>query len=146
MNQAFTKMHPIELQSDLKSEVFLVLAEMPEEKLIQLYENKHLRFYIVRVMINMVSSSTNQFYKNYRNYSEFSGDIIENEQTDISKKITESFEDLHWYKKEIMRLYTHEFKCNAKELSRNTGIPYISIIRTINSVKKELKSKIRTHD
>jgi hypothetical protein len=52
-------------------------------------------------------------------------------------------EGLHWYNKEILKLYAIDFKKNAKELSRKTGIPYMSIIRTINKTKKQMKTNIR---
>tara|TARA_R110000868_G_scaffold158316_4_gene386322 strand:+ start:370 stop:858 length:489 start_codon:yes stop_codon:yes gene_type:complete len=147
VNKAFSKMHPIELQDDLKSEVFLILAELPDEKLINLYDKKELRFYVVRIMLNLVQNSNNQFYKKYRNFVEYSvNEIAENHQEDLTSKVQSSIQDLHWYKKELLRLYTEEFNCNAKALSRDTGIPYMSIIRTLNITKSELKSKIRNND
>jgi hypothetical protein len=147
VNKAFSKMHPIELQDDLKSEVFLILAELPEQKLIDLYNKKQLRFYVVRIMLNLVQNSNNQFYKRYRNFVEYtSQEVAESYQEDISQKVRLSVDDLHWYKKELLRLYTEEFKCNAKALSRDTGIPYMSIVRTLNITKSELKSKIRNDD
>ncbi len=140
-------MHPIELQDDLKSEVFLILAELPEQKLFDLYDKKQLRFYIVRIMLNLVQNSNNQFYKRYRNFVEYTAqEVAESYQEDISQKVRLSVDDLHWYKKELLRLYTEEFKCNAKALSRDTGIPYMSIVRTLNITKSELKSKIRNDD
>jgi hypothetical protein len=147
VNKAFSKMHPIELQDDLKSEVFLILAELPEQKLFDLYDKKQLRFYIVRIMLNLVQNSNNQFYKRYRNFVEYTAqEIAESYQEDLTFKVQFAVEDLHWYKKELLRLYTEEFKCNAKALSRDTGIPYMSIVRTLNITKSELKSKIRNDD
>jgi len=147
VNKAFSKMHPIELQDDLKSEVFLILSELPEDKLIALYDRKELRFYIVRVMLNLVQNANNQFYKKYRNFVEYTHkEIIEIVQEDITDIVKISVDNLHWYKKELLRLYTEEFNCNPKALSRDTGIPYMSIIRTLNITKSELKSKIRNND
>ena len=147
VNKAFSKMHPIELQDDLKSEVFLILAELPNDKLIGLYNRKELRFYIVRIMLNLVQNANNQFFKQYRNFTELIIEEKEDEQDiDLTIKVQSSVQDLHWYKKELLRLYTEEFDCNAKALSRDTGIPYMSIIRTLNITKSELKSKIRNND
>ena len=147
VNAAFKKMHPVELQEDLKSEVFLILAELPHDKLIDLYEKKQLRFYVVRIMLNLVQNNKTPFYKKFRNFVEFTAkEVVEVEQNDITSKIVDSFDDLHWYKKELIRLYAEEFNCNAKELSRSTKIPYMSIIRTLNIIKQELKTKIRSND
>ena len=144
VNQAFSKMQPEELQYDLKAEVFLVLLEMDNEKLIGLYDRKEIRFYIVRTMLNMIKSDRSQFWKKYRNYTEYEGkEQIEIEQNNIIDVMENGIEKLHWYQKEILNLYTFEFNKNAKELSRKTGIPYMSIIRTLKQTKTELKKHIR---
>jgi hypothetical protein len=150
VNDAFGKMQPEELRYDLKAEVFLVLCEMDEQKLIGLYERNELRFYIVRTMLNMIKSDRSTFYKNYRNHIEFvASDLnreikrINDEPTDLIDKLEKNLEGLHWYNKEILKLYAIDFKKNAKELSRKTGIPYMSIVRTINKTKKQMKQNIR---
>ena len=67
VNDAFDKMHPEELRYDLKAEVFLVLCEMNDNKLEGLFKRNELKFYIVRIMLNMIKSDRSTFYKNYRN-------------------------------------------------------------------------------
>jgi len=147
VNDAFAKMHPEELQYDLKAEVFLVLCEMNEEKLIGMYERNELKFYIVRIMLNMIKSDRSNFYKSYRNYTEYVDNDTEAEinfdKSDLVDKLEKNLEGLHWYNKEILKLYAIDFKKNAKELSRKTGIPYMSIVRTINKTKKQMKTNIR---
>jgi hypothetical protein len=150
VNEAFGKMQPEELRYDLKAEVFLVLCEMDEQKLVGMYERNELRFYIVRTMLNMIKSDRSTFYKNYRNHIEFvASDLnreikrINDEPTDLIDKLEKNLEGLHWYNKEILKLYAIDFKKNAKELSRKTGIPYMSIVRTINKTKKQMKQNIR---
>jgi hypothetical protein len=144
VNDAISKMHPVELQDDLKGELFLILAELPEEKLIGLYQAKQLRFYVVRVMLNLVRSTDKKFYAKYRNFVEYEErEIADERQSDPTEFISKYFEGLYWYEKELLRLYTFEFNRNARQLSRATGIPYMSIIRTLNKTKQDLKSKIR---
>lgn len=144
VNDAIGKMHPVELQDELKSELFLILAEIPEEKLVDLYEKKQLRFYVVRIMLNLVRSTDHKFYKKFRNFVEYEPiEVVEQEQLDVTNIVKENYESLYWYEKEIFRLYTFEFNCNAKKLSLALGIPYISVVRTINKIKQDLKTKIR---
>jgi DNA-directed RNA polymerase specialized sigma subunit len=144
VNQAFAKMQPEELQYDLKVEVFMVLLEMDDEKLFGLYERNEIRFYIVRTMLNMIKSDRSQFWKKYRNYTEYeANEKAEVEQHSIIDVMEKGIEKLHWYQKEILNLYTFDFNKNAKELSRKTGIPYMSIIRTLKQTKTELKKHIR---
>jgi DNA-directed RNA polymerase specialized sigma subunit len=137
-------MQPEELQYDLKVEVFMVLLEMDDEKLFGLYARGEIRFYIVRTMLNMIKSDRSQFWKKYRNYTEYKeNDSAEVEQSSVIDIMENGIEKLHWYQKEILNLYTFEFNKNAKELSRKTGIPYMSIIRTLKQTKNELKKHIR---
>jgi len=150
VNDAFSKMQPEELQYDLKAEVFLVLCEMDEQKLIGMYERNELKFYIVRTMLNMIKSDRSSFYKNYRNHIEMDNNTISKEinklnveTTDIVDKLEKHLEGLHWYNKELLKLYAIDFKKNAKELSRKTGIPYMSIVRTLHKTKTEMKKNIR---
>ena len=144
VNQAFAKMQPEELQYDLKVEVFMVLLEMEKEKLFGLYERNEIRFYIVRTMLNMIKSDRSQFWKKYRNYTEYEdNDNADVEQNSVIDIMENGIEKLHWYQKQILNLYTFEFNNNAKELSRKTGIPYMSIIRTLKQTKNELKKHIR---
>jgi len=142
LNQALSNMKPVEMQEDLKSELFLIICEIDESKLIDLYDKKQLKFYIVRIMLNLVQSSKNKFYKNYRNFEEYNITEKPDEQYE-QIEVMEYIEGLYWYQKEILLLYTFDFNKNAKELSRQTGIPYMSLIRTLKQTKKELKKKIR---
>jgi hypothetical protein len=144
VNEAFAKMQPEELQYDLKVEVFMVLLEMEELKLFGLYERGEIRFYIVRTMLNMIKSGRSGFWKKYRNYTEYNGkEVAEIENISVIDLMEQGIEKLHWYQKEILNLYTFNFNKNAKELSRQTGIPYMSIIRTLKQTKSELKKHIR---
>ena len=144
VNEAFLKMQPEELQYDLKVEVFMILLEMDDIKLFGLYERNEIRFYIVRTMLNMIKSGRSGFWKKYRNYTEYNGrEIAEVENVSVIDIMEQGIEKLHWYQKEILSLYTFNFNKNAKELSRQTGIPYMSIIRTLKQTKTELKKHIR---
>jgi hypothetical protein len=96
----------------------------------------------------MIKSDRSTFYKNYRNHTEFVNvdkdfELINYDKMDLVDKLEQNLEGLHWYNKEILKLYAIDFKKNAKELSRKTGIPYMSIVRTINKTKKQMKTNIR---
>jgi len=95
-------------------------------------------------MLNMIKSDRSQFWKKYRNYTEYEdNERAEVEQHSVIDVMEKGIEKLHWYQKEILNLYTFDFNKNAKELSRKTGIPYMSIIRTLKQTKTELKKHIR---
>ena len=142
LNEVLKRMKPVEMQDDLRSELFLIIAEIEDQKLIELYNKKQLKFYIVRIMLNLVQSTKNKFYKNYRNFEELTP-VEKADEIHEQIEVIDHLENLYWYQKEIFKLYTFDFNKNARELSRQTGIPYMSIIRTLNQTKKELKKKIR---
>ena len=142
LNEALKNMRPVEIQDDLKSELFLIIAEIDESKLIDLYNKKQLKFYIVRIMLNLVQSTKNKFYRNFRNFEELTP-VEKADEIYEQIEVINHLENLYWYQKEIFKLYTFDFNKNARELSRQTGIPYMSIIRTLNQTKKELKKSIR---
>lgn len=151
LNTLIGKMEPAELQEDLKAEVFFVLADMEEERLVDMHDRKVLKYFIIRTLLNMIKSDRSTFYKQYRNFVEFDPKVYiyktsesENEKDmDLYDKLEKNMADIHWYNAELLKLYAIDTKFNAKEISRKTGIPYISIIRTLHKTKNELKKRIR---
>lgn len=148
IKNAISKMQPVELQDDLKQEMFLVICEMNEEKLINLYENGYLKFFLVRTMLNMIKSDRSHFYMKFRKqFEEWTPTFEKRDEEaypmeEMVKKLDKSLNILHWYEREIFRLYA-ESGMNIMELSRNTKIPYRSLSMTIKNVKTYLYYKVR---
>lgn len=65
-NSCIGKMKPEHLQDDLRSEVILILCESDPEKILNLHESGGLKFYTVRIILNLIQSNTSPFYKKYR--------------------------------------------------------------------------------
>jgi hypothetical protein len=63
-------MEPVHLRDDLKMEVALVICEWPDEKVLTLYGEGKLEFYVARVIINMLTNKYSPFYKKFRTYFE----------------------------------------------------------------------------
>jgi len=59
-------MHPEHLRDELKAEVCLVLCEKDETFLQGLYQRNELKYWAMRVVINMIQSNTSAFYKTFR--------------------------------------------------------------------------------
>lgn len=55
---------------DLIQEIYLILLEYNREKIIELYNNKQLNFFITRIVKNQWMSNTSPFYKKYRKIHE----------------------------------------------------------------------------
>ncbi len=148
INDAISKMQPYELQDDLRQEVFLVLCEMNEEKLFEMFEQGYLKYFIVRTILNMAKSDRSGFYKKFRQlYQEIPLSYeLKKEEYDESlvTKLEEGMQVLHWYEAELLKLYAENGK-NLLAISRDTKIPYRSLLKTIRKAKVLLKYKIRNN-
>ena len=145
IKEAIEKMQPYQLQDDLKQEVFLVLCEMEEERLLKMYSDGYIKFFIVRTILNMAKSDRSNFARTFRRvYSEVQDNYsVEEYDESINIKLNKSMEILHWYEKEIFKLYSESG--NLLQISRETKIPYRSLLKTIKKVKTLLKYKIRNY-
>jgi hypothetical protein len=65
-NDCIGKMEPEHLRDDLRAEVMLILLETDERKLLDIHANGGLKFYTVRIILNLIQSKTSSFYKKYR--------------------------------------------------------------------------------
>ena len=151
IDNAIKKMQPFELQDDLRQEMFMVLCEMDEAKFMSMHTGGFLKFYLVRTMLSMIKSDRSTFFNKFRRvFTEWTEkhdapDYNDTIQTDeISVKLNNSLKILHWYELEILRLYSENGQ-NIMSLSRETGIPYRSLMKTIKKIKTILKYKIKNH-
>lgn len=143
INDAISKMHPEDLRQDLKQEVFMVLLEMDESKLLELHANGFLKFYTVRTMLNMIKSDRSKFFQMFRNFVEIGSndkaqeDYKEPLEVCLDCAFNNSREQL--YEKDMFWHYTYTFDRNALALSKETGIPYKTVTRTLNNAKQRIK-------
>lgn len=163
-------MEPDHLREDLKSEVILIICELPEERLMALYESKGLEFYTVKVILNLIKSNTSPFAKMFRNQSvqyveheyltsgvEYfnrsiagycalkSADHPDEHQKRVHKEEKEDqaigeIENLYWYDAEIIRLRMEHGSFRAIE--KKTGIPYSSCFKTFQRAVKTIQQRL----
>ena len=149
INNAIGKMQPYELQDDLRQEVFMVLCEMEEDRLIQMYAEGYLKYFIVRTILNMAKSDRSNFHKKFRQvYTEIpvSYEVTKEEYNeDVILRLEKGMEVLHWYERELLNIYANNGK-NLLAISRETKIPYRSLLKTIRKARMLLKYKIRNND
>lgn len=149
-NECIGKMEPDYLRDDLRSEVVLILLETDEGKIMQLHEQPNgLRYYTVRIIINLIQSKTSKFYKQYRQQLaelndrfayEFT-DLEEREQREeVEDKALGEVDNLYWYNKEMVRLYLQHG--NYRAIEEITRIPYSSAYKTIQKSFQEIKQKV----
>lgn len=148
LDDCILKFVPAHLLDDFKQEVFLLLCEMDKEKLVNI---KDIKFYTVRIIINLATQVRNIFHKKYllKNI-EFEEKHVEQKESDIKERLEfEKYEeevlkhigemDNHFntffYRglTEVLKKYG-----SMREVSRKTGIPIATVSRGIKKVREYL--------
>ena len=95
------------MRDDLKQEVILIVCSWPDEKIIKLYEDKALDFYVVKVILNQMISNSSPFSKKYRqfvleyNHNYSSEREINSIGTEFTKKEKQEWLKERWLRKRI---------------------------------------------
>jgi hypothetical protein len=156
------KMEPAHLRDDLRQEVILCVCEWPDEKVIKLYSDGVLDFFVARVIINHIQSSKSSFYKKYRIAHEdaecdtnqkLKSILSERHGQEIQEEIAnretrEALEDLaldninqlYWYDAEMLRLYME--LGNYRAIQKKTGIPFVSCYKNIQKSIVALRNMV----
>lgn len=142
-------MEPVYLQQDLKQEIILIVCEWDDEKVVSLYEQNKLDFYVVKVILNQLTNKYREFHKQFRGQStvELSEDQVAQEENIQARELKEQLEDftlseidnLYWYEAKLVRLYMELGTFRAIEEA--TKIPYVSCYKTIRKALDILKRK-----
>jgi DNA-directed RNA polymerase specialized sigma24 family protein len=151
ISQAIGKMQPVELQDDLRQEIFLVLCEMDNDRLLGMWNSGYLKYFVVRTMLNMAKSDRSTFFNQFRrSFAEYCDNYEKADEgaeihEEMDSKLKQSMGELHWYEKNVFELYAENGR-NILKLSRDTKIPYRSLFKTVTKVKKKLSKAVRKED
>lgn len=63
---------------DLEQEIYTILLEYDSNKIIEMYKNKQLKYFIVGVIQRQYNSKTSPFYKKYKKYYTLVDDNVVN--------------------------------------------------------------------
>jgi hypothetical protein len=137
-------MRPKDLQDDLKAEVALILCEKSEDLILELHDKGGLKYYTVRIILNLIQSNTSPFYKKFRLSNVELSDLIEPyvlpEYDSRKDQAMEELETLYWYDREILKLYGKYG--TYRKIEEETGIPFESIYKTVQKACKEIRKKV----
>lgn len=68
---------------DLEQEVYMILLEYDKDKIVELYERKQLKYFIVGIISRQYNSKTSPFYKKYKKYYQYiDGNYVNNEDVE----------------------------------------------------------------
>ena len=138
---------------DLKSEVILIILELPEQKKQMIIENGYLLPYTLQIIRFQVSTKNwTSYRKKYGNRENLQyvpdftdhPESVPDEQIDcnniVSKIQSETIEQRNkcfYHSRLLEELIAHDN--NIKALARSIGIPYRSVIYAITEYRKHLK-------
>ena len=57
------------LKDDFIQEMYLILLEYNEDKIIELYSKNQLKYFLIRICVNNYKSTTSPWYKKYMKYN-----------------------------------------------------------------------------
>jgi hypothetical protein len=143
------------LHKDLFQELYLILAEKPEEKIVQLYETGNLTGFIIRTLQNQYQSKDSGFKKKHVGRLDLI-DVCTSELREaniVEEQNDKDFEDLFdielekaehatkkdWYENNIVKGYLRAGSMH--ELSRQTGINSKSICWAVKNFKEKVREK-----
>lgn len=156
-NDCINKMEPEHLRDDLRAEVALILLEQDEQRLIKIHQSNPngLKFFAVRVILNLIQSKTSPFYKKYRTHTyEFKDQINSEEQNEEEyerrllselreERVLKIIDGLYWYDKELVKLYIK--LGNYRDIEKETGIKWQSCYDTIQTAIARIRYELRTN-
>lgn len=149
------------IKEELYQEFFIVLLKYKEDKIIEMYNNKQLRYFCVGIIKTMATSSKSPFYNKIRKpqltsiefntETEITDDFDNNLDAetlreeflnDINKFLMskENEEKRFWYSKQIFELYFVK-GMNYRQISEETLIPITSLYYTVLNVKQLIKEE-----
>jgi len=139
-------------KDDLFQELMVILLEYDKDKIFKLYCENKIRFFVVKILMNQACSNTSPFFKKYRmriNYADIDWhdeQSIPDELIHATTPAIQSYSkenDNNWYRTELFMQYIKEG--SIRKLSAKTGIPPMSINRSLIEFKREIKTKIHEH-
>jgi hypothetical protein len=142
-----TKNHPD--KDDLLSEVILILYDYDQAKLQEIINKKHIKFFIIGIMINQFNSATSPFHKKFRSnkieYMDEYFEIVDDEQYDPSIDTKISFienelNNAHWYVKRVVEMKT---QMSYQSIKNITSIPRSSLYSTFDKFRTQTIEKYK---
>jgi hypothetical protein len=172
LSEFLAKMKPENLREDIKQELFLALCEKSDEDIIALHQKKQLKFFAVRIVLNMVQSKKSRFYYKYRKNPtiEFKGyessdflidkgieaaegltsaEQFEKEHEQLLARVNTAIDDLGWYAGEVLREYVRHGSAGKMSrdmedrIGKGLSIAPRSIQDTVKKATTEIRKKIR---
>lgn len=153
LNGCIRKFAPQGFEDDFRQELFLKLLSVPDT-LQRLYESGHIKFYVVKSIINLVYESRSQFNRKFKtpDMTEYEHWMKPDIQEDIDHEAQSSYIDkiIDRIEESEERLNTPYYRLLAEALmlhgsagkvAKATGIPKSSVQQGIKKLRKYLNDE-----
>jgi DNA-directed RNA polymerase specialized sigma24 family protein len=151
---------------ELRQDVFLIICNYDKDKILDLYQKKALKFFIIRIALNQFNSKTSKFYyQNKKNSFEamdiymmgngdddnldthmFQSGLYENQEEpeylikeEKLQLVENELESLRYFEREILKLYLQ--LGTYKKVSQDTGIPIRTVANAVKNGISNIKEK-----
>lgn len=152
INTFIKKLHPKNVQDDLRQELAMVLLNYDCDRIVEMSSLDKLSGFAFKIVWNMVTQKRNKFYKTFIQSNVVELDNFQlSEQNDNKDELIELAEKFFDKKREKNANELHEFYIFEKYLEFDSQImvakyfdiptKHVSIV--INNVKKNLKKQIK---
>lgn len=147
LDEMLTKFDAGAGSQDLKSELFLVLCNQTEAKIIELYNNKQLMFFATGIIQRMIFQK-GKFYRTYRKHTfefnnniDFENDCYDLENDIVLNRVEVSIEkDLHWVERAMVSLYLD--KGSMTKISEDVKMPFKQVQKIMKAARTKINDAI----
>jgi len=142
------------LADELFQELMIILLEYDENKIVLIWNEKRIKWFVISILLKMCHSKTSPFYKKIRKFSDCSNELtvfdIQDENINHAQEIPDIFQMVectdnilltteNGYEKVLLKMSVE--LGSVQKVSQSLGIPYLSVWISINNYKKKIKSQ-----
>jgi len=145
LNSGLNKICPdVRYRDDLKQELFLILTEMDEEKLIKMYDDNYIIGWIFRTLKNQYHSKSSPFYTKYKKNMIFIDTDFDIKEVDNLLEDFELVEEIdkildtriRWFESHLFRsYYLNTIDIDSGELLKPMSLRKIEEMHKLGSLK-----------
>jgi DNA-binding phage protein len=139
---------------DFKQELFLILMDMSEERLLTLHHNQLLYPFINKIIGNQTHSNTSPFYKKYRSQHKIIQEVAELPQVaeekendyDLEYCLKRTLEEVNkiedWYERQLTK-YVLIAGMKVTDIAKKTGIKRKEIYKVVSIHRKNIHAQLK---
>lgn len=155
INDTIRKIHPVDLQDDLRQELAFALLKYDCEKLLVIHNSDGLVKFSMAILMNMVKGKNRKFFNQYlRSDVELSENIIDTyeEDAEIPYEVIEKTRLIFEGKQNDNANVSHEYRIfnryielrSCNKVAEYYGIPKQHVWNVVKKVRDELKKEIKS--